>query len=49
MQCAVVEFARNVMGLEGAASTEMDPDTPHPVISLMESQRAVTKKGGTIR
>ena len=49
MQCAVVEFARNVLGLAGAASTEMDAKTPHPVISLMESQKGVTKKGGTMR
>lgn len=49
MQCAVVEFARNVLGLQQAASTEMDAKTPHPVISLMESQKGVTKKGGTMR
>lgn len=49
MQCAVVEFARNVLGLHQAASTEMDAKTPHPVISLMESQKGVTKKGGTMR
>jgi CTP synthase len=49
MQCAVVEFARNVMGLKGAASTEMNPDTPYPVIGLMESQKEVTEKGGTMR
>lgn len=49
MQCAVVEFARNVMGLKDAASTEMNPDTPYPVIGLMESQKEVTEKGGTMR
>ncbi len=49
MQCAVVEYGRNVLGLPGAASTEMDANTPNPVISLMESQRVVTKKGGTMR
>jgi CTP synthase len=49
MQCAVVEFARNVLGLEGAASTEMDEDTKNPVIGLMENQKGVNKKGGTMR
>jgi CTP synthase len=49
MQCAVVEFARNVVGLKDAASTEMNPDTPYPVIGLMESQKSVTEKGGTMR
>ncbi len=49
MQCAVVEFARNVLHLDGAASTEMDPDTPHPVIALMADQKKVTQKGGTMR
>jgi CTP synthase len=49
MQCAVVEFARNVLGLKEAASTEMNPDTPHPVIGLMDSQKEVTEKGGTMR
>jgi CTP synthase len=49
MQCACVEFARNVLGLEGAASTEVSPDTPHPVIDLMQSQKDVTQKGGTMR
>lgn len=48
MQCAVVEFARNVMGLE-AASTEVDPETPNPVIDLMPDQKSITKKGGTMR
>ncbi|MDR7556445.1 MAG: CTP synthase [Armatimonadota bacterium] len=49
MQWAVVEFARHVCGLEGANSTEVDPDTPHPVISLLEEQRRVVDKGGTMR
>ncbi|RME11325.1 MAG: CTP synthase [Bacteroidetes bacterium] len=49
MQCAVVEFARNVLELEGAASTEVDPNTPHPVIDLMPDQKKITKKGGTMR
>ena len=49
MQCAVVEFAQNVMELEGAASTEMEPKTVHPVIDLMHDQRSITKKGGTMR
>ncbi|MCS6969224.1 MAG: CTP synthase [Cytophagales bacterium] len=49
MQCAVVEFARNVLGLSEAASTEINPDTPHPVISLMEEQKNITHKGGTMR
>ncbi|WP_400193958.1 CTP synthase [Hymenobacter sp. B81] len=49
MQCAVVEFARNVLGLEGANSTEMDAQTPHPVIGLMAEQKNITQKGGTMR
>ena len=49
LQCAVSEFARNVCGLEGANSTEFDEKTPHPVIDLMEEQRGVTRKGGTMR
>jgi len=49
MQCAVVEFARNVLGLAEATSTEMNPETPHPVIGLMDSQKEVTEKGGTMR
>ncbi len=49
MQCAVMEFARNVCGLEGANSTEFDQQTPHPVIDLMETQRTVQMKGGTMR
>jgi CTP synthase len=49
MQMAVIEYARNVLGLKAAHSTEMDPDTPHPVIDLMEEQKRVTDKGGTMR
>jgi CTP synthase len=49
MQIAVIEFARNVLGLEGAHSLEFDENTPHPVITLMNAQRKVTKKGGTMR
>lgn len=49
MQCAVVEFARNVLGLLGAASTEVAPKTPHPVIDMMESQKKIKNKGGTMR
>jgi len=49
MQCAVIEFARNRCGLDRANSTEFDPDTPHPVVDLMEEQRAVSGKGGTMR
>jgi CTP synthase len=49
MQLAVVEFARNVCGMEGANSSEFNEDTPHPVIDLMEEQQKVTEKGGTMR
>jgi CTP synthase len=49
MQMAVVEFARNVCGLEGANSSEFDLQTPHPVIHLMEEQRSIDTKGGTMR
>jgi CTP synthase len=49
MQCAVIEFARNVCGLGGANSTEFDLKTPHPVISLLEEQAGVVSKGGTMR
>ena len=49
MQMAVVEFARHVCGMKGAHSSELDPDTPYPVIDLMEGQRGVTDKGGTMR
>ncbi len=49
LQAMTVDFARNVMGLVGANSTEMDPATPHPVIDLMHDQRDITDKGGTQR
>jgi CTP synthase len=49
MQCAVIEFARNVLGFADAHSTEMKEYTSHPVISLMAEQKAVTHKGGTMR
>ena len=46
---AVIEYARNVLHLKNANSTEMDPYTPYPVIDLMEEQKLVTEKGGTMR
>ncbi|WPP50134.1 CTP synthase [Catalinimonas niigatensis] len=49
MQCAVIEFARNVLGLKDANSTEMDSKTKHPVIALMEDQKNIVNKGGTMR
>ena len=49
MQMAVIEYARNHVGLTDANSTEMDPDCKFPVIDLMESQKSVLKKGGTMR
>ncbi len=49
MQCAVIEFARNVLGLKDADSTEMNPETPYPVIDLLETQKKITNKGGTMR
>jgi CTP synthase len=49
MQMAVIEYARNVLNLKGANSTEMDEHTLHPVISLMEEQKTITNKGGTMR
>ena len=49
MQCAIIDFARNVCKLEGANSTEFDKNTKYPVIDLMESQRAIKIKGGTMR
>lgn len=49
MQCMVIEFARDVLGLTEANSTEMEPNTPHNVIDLMEEQKSVTAKGGTMR
>ena len=49
MQMAVIEFARNVLNLKGANSTEMDEKVKYPVINLMEEQKGVTEKGGTMR
>jgi len=49
MQMAVIEFARDVLGLKDAHSTEMQPDTSTPVIDLMEEQKKITTKGGTMR
>jgi CTP synthase len=49
MQCAVIEFARNVIGLKDAHSSEMNPNTAHAVIDLLESQKKVRRKGGTMR
>lgn len=49
LQCAVVEFARNVAGLNGANSSEFDPTTPHPVIDLMLEQKEIIDMGGTMR
>jgi CTP synthase len=49
MQLAVIEFARNVAGLERANSAEVDPETPHPVIDLMPEQRQIAEKGATMR
>jgi CTP synthase len=49
MQVAVIEFAQNVLMLEGADSSEMNPKTPHPVIDLMEQQKGITNYGGTMR
>ncbi|MDY6801228.1 MAG: CTP synthase [Bacteroidota bacterium] len=49
MQCAVIEFARNVLGFTDADSTEMSRSTTHPVIDLMEEQKGITEKGGTMR
>ncbi|MCB9184666.1 MAG: CTP synthase [Flavobacteriales bacterium] len=49
MQCAVIEFGRNVLGYADANSTEMNADTTHPVIAMMEEQKAIENKGGTMR
>jgi CTP synthase len=49
MQMAVIEFGRNVLGLEDAHSTEMDPHNNNPVINMMEEQKKITKMGGTMR
>ena len=49
LQIAVIEFARNVLKLKGANSTEFDPSGPHPVINMMEEQKEITDKGATMR
>jgi CTP synthase len=49
MQCAVIEFGRNVCNLTGAHSTEFDKNSPHPVICLLDAQKTITDKGGTMR
>jgi CTP synthase len=49
LHCMVIEYARDVLGLEGANSSEFDSASPHPVIDLMDAQREVTDKGGTMR
>ncbi len=49
MQCASIEFARNVLGLKDACSTEMDSGTPDPIIDMMEDQKKITALGGTMR
>ena len=49
MQMAVIEFSRNTLGLAEANSSEMDASTPHPVIDIMEAQKKITEKGGTMR
>ena len=49
MQCAVIEFARNVCGLKGAHSAEFAPDSPHKVVDLMEEQKKIVNMGGTMR
>ena len=49
MQMAAIEFARNVLGIKEADSTEMNPDTPEPVIDMMEDQKKISMKGGTMR
>ncbi len=49
MQCAVVEYAQNVLQLKDAASTEVNPKSPNPVIDMMPDQKKITKKGGTMR
>ncbi len=49
MQLAVVEYARNVLGLKSAHTTEVDPETPHPVIDLLPEQKKIDRMGGTMR
>lgn len=48
-QCAIIDYARNVLGMDKANSTEFDPDTPYPVIDLLPEQRSISEKGGTMR
>ena len=49
MQCAVIEFARNVLGMEDAHTTEISEETNYPVISMMEEQKRISNFGGTMR
>ncbi len=49
MQCAVIEFARNVCNMPGANSVEFEPNTPYPVVDIMEEQKKLSKLGGTMR
>ena len=49
MHVAISEFARHVVGLDGANSTEMDPETPYPVIDLLPEQKEIEDLGGTMR
>lgn len=49
MQCCVIEFSRNVLGIADASSSELNPNTKHPVIDMMEEQKKITTKGGTMR
>ena len=49
LQCAVIEFGRNVLGLKNAHSVEMDAQSEHPVINMMEEQKKITMMGGTMR
>lgn len=49
MQCAVIEFARNVLGFDGAFTAEVEPDTPYPVIDIMPEQKDIDNLGGTMR
>jgi CTP synthase len=49
MQCSVIEFSRNVLGIADASSSELNPNTKNPVIDMMEEQKKITTKGGTMR
>ncbi|MFN8051083.1 MAG: CTP synthase [Acidimicrobiales bacterium] len=49
LQVMTIEYARHALGLDGANSAEVDPDTPHPVIAIMDDQRNIVEKGGTMR